>query len=329
MDKSSLQENLQRYLNKENSILNLSVSELNEINVGWETELFTFKATCDESTENLVVRIFSGDNAGDKAVSEFQVMNKLAEVGYPVPRVYHVEASGDAIGKPFIVMERIMGGTLDDAYTNDNKTDVEEGIERLVELFILLHRLDVKDFRGIHGVVYTSIDDYLDYYKRKQDMLAPWLSPVIEWLKDHKPNEKHLSVCHNDFHGFNILLDEEGIPYVIDWGFTRISDSRIDLGWTVLLYSTFGSETLGKVLTEKYAQRGGVVESLNYFVVMAMVRRIDDLVSSLYSDASSGLKPDALDMMRGSRHHFFKVRDMLEEYTAIRIKELDEILNQF
>jgi hypothetical protein len=127
----------------------------------------------------------------------------------------------------------------------------------------------------------------------------------------------------------NVMLDQKDRPYVIDWGAARICDSRADLAWTVLLYSTFGGAMYKAPLIETYNQLGGNSDSLDFFLMLGVTRRIVDMCSVLYGDGSAGLKPDALKLMKDSRDHFIKVHDLLEEYTGIRLKELDKILEEF
>jgi len=330
MNQKILKQNLENYLSTQNES-ETSVSELNEINMGWETELFTFKATHDGVEEDLVLRVFSGDSAGSKASKEYFLMKRLDEVGFPVPHVYQLDAKGDAIGKPFLVMQRIIGKTLDDTYRSEDDEELKKGISRLVELFVTLHKLDIEDFTGLPHLQTMSNDDYIALYSEAKDKLAPWMAPVIDWLIENKPEEtgKYQAICHNDYHGFNVMIDQKDNAYVIDWGAARISDSRFDLGWTLLLYSTFGGAMFKAPLIEIYNELGGNVDSLKFFEVLAVTRRITDLASVLYGDGSSGLKPDVLEMMRESRDHYQKVHDILEEYTGIRIPELDKILEDF
>lgn len=330
MDQKSLKEQLENYLSTQNGSTT-SVTELNEINMGWETELFTFKAIHDGLEMDLVLRIFSGEGAGSKASKEYYLMKRLVEVDYPVPHVHHIDTSGDVIGKPFLIMQRIMGKTLDDAYQSEVDEELKEGIHKLVELFVRLHRLDVDEFAGLPNLKTVSINDYITYYREGKDKLAPWMAPVIDWLEMNKPEEtdKYQALCHNDYHGFNVMLDQNRKSYVIDWGSARICDSRYDLGWTLLLYGTFGGAMFKAPLIEKYKELGGAIESLKFFEVLGISRRIIDLVSVMYGEGSAGLKPDVLNLMREQREHFLKVHDLLEELTGIRLAELDKILENF
>ena len=132
-----------------------------------------------------------------------------------------------------------------------------------------------------------------------------------------------------DYHGMNVMIDQNDRSYVIDWGASRIGDSRLDLGWTILLYNTFGGSMFRAPLIEAYEEKGGKIGSLEFFEVMAATRRIIDLINVTGGSGSVGLKPDVLESMRDSKDHFIKVHDFLEERTGIRLKELDKLLAEF
>ena len=332
MDRQNLQGNLASFLNRENNSKDYSVSDIHEINAGWETELFTFKATHSVNGEivaaDLVLRVFSGDSQ-DKPLREYHLMRRLVEVGYPVPPVYYIDTSGMAIGKKFIIMQRIMGKSLDDTYRSDDPEVRLRGVVKLVSLFLQLHRLDTKQFNGLPKLQTVTTPEYINYYSKVSDELAPWLSPVFTWLEENKPMENEsLVLTHNDFHGFNVML-EDGVPYVIDWSSARVSDSRVDLGWTLMLFDTFGGEEYAEMILDQYAEQGGFVADYMYFVVLAVVRRIIDLLSVLVGSGSSGMRPDIVEMMHRERAHFTKVHGVLTRITGVRLEEFDKILAGF
>lgn len=328
---------LEEYLDLQNkNRSNYSIKNINEINMGWETQLFTFQPHFTENNapvkEDLVIRIFSGDGAVKKASKEYYLMKKLYAIGYPVPPVYNLETSGEVIGKPFIIMKRIIGKTLDATYKNESTQGLQEGLLRLIQLFVRLHRLDVSEFRDLLNLSFTdSVKRCLDYSMTTRDSLAPWMTPVIDWLTENKPGETsdYQSLCHMDYHGMNVMIDENDQPYVIDWGASTIGDARLDLSWTILLYTTFGGSKFRVPIIEIYENLSGKTDCLEYFEAMAAARRITDLINVTADSDSVGLKPDILELMRSSKDHFKKVHDFLEERTGIRLNELDKLLTSF
>jgi len=338
MDKQRLAGQLTAYLESlypERS--GTSVTGLDEINVGWETELYTLEVHSTQNGEQVnekrVLRVFQGEGAGRKSAKEYHLMRKLEAVGYPVPGVYGHEASGEIIGKPFILMEWVTGKTLDETYRNETQEKLWRGVDRLMTLFAQLHRLDAAPFKGIpelpcHG---DLTQDSLDWYLRAAQGRLQWLRPVVGWLTRRKPciDPVHPSLVHMDYHGGNVMLRMDGSAAVIDWGASRIGDRRMDLGWTLLLYTTFrGEEYRGPILASYVEHSGRGVEDVEYFEVMAATRRVIDFATTMEGGADSvGLKPEVVEMMKASKEHYRRVHDLLTARTGIRLGEFAEILD--
>ena len=305
--------------------------------MGWETELYTMEINYDQGgvhhTENRVLRIFSGESAGNKVKKEYQLMKTIYEAGYPVPEVYHSDTSGDIIGKPFILMKRIMGKTLDDTYRNETPEEIDKGLNLLFGLFLRLHRLDITAFIDLPSIAYKedATQTILDYYSSCVTEGLPWMEPVVLWLEENKPETslEPQSLLHRDYHGMNVMIGEDDKPYVIDWSAAMIGDYRIDLAWTILLYTTFGGEFFRDLIIGKYSELSGkTIEDIEFYEVVAATRRIIDFGKTVTGGSSaSGLKPEIVEIMKDSKEHFQKVHDFLTARTGLRLKEFDQILN--
>lgn len=315
----------------------LSVSSIDEIETGWETELYILELgglrKGEEVREQVVLRVYQGEGAGRKSVKEYHLMRKLGEVGYPVPDVYGHEESGEVIGKPFLLMERIRGTTLGAAYHGGTAGETRMGLNRLMRLLVRLHGLDVAHFRGLPGLRGEGdhIRDALSWYWGEAQGGLPWLKPVVDWLETREPcvGRVPASLVHMDYHGMNVLLREDGSEAVIDWGASRIGDPRMDLGWTLLLYTTFGGQMYRDPLLSLYGEYGGGdIVDVEYFEVMAATRRIIDFAASMRDGVDSvGLKPEVVEMMKASKGHYEAVHELLTARTDIRLKEFAETLS--
>lgn len=259
-------------------------------------------------------------------------MRKLNDVGYPVPRVYSHEMSGETIGKPFILMERILGKTLDATYRNETPEELQKGLGRLIMLLVCLHRLDITPFKDIPELPCHDdhIQDNLDWYWRSAQEQLSWMKPVVDWLKERKPYIVSVpqSLLHMDYHGMNVMLREDDSEAVIDWGASSIGDYRMDLGWTMLLYTTFGGDMFRDPILAEYTEYSGrKVEDIEYFEVMASARRIIDFAVTMKGDVGQvGLKPEVVEMMKESKDHYHRVHDVLTARTGIKLEKFSEAL---
>jgi aminoglycoside phosphotransferase (APT) family kinase protein len=126
----------------------LTVSGVEEISQGWETELYSFTVEYDGGNrrimEDRVIRIYPGRGAARKAEKEYTVMSRLREAGYPVPEVFHIDVEGEALGRPFIIMERIVGRSMMEDFVLGSKEGLEGALALMIGLLVKLHRIEVK-----------------------------------------------------------------------------------------------------------------------------------------------------------------------------------------
>ncbi|MBY8997107.1 MAG: phosphotransferase [Candidatus Thorarchaeota archaeon] len=316
----------------------IQIHNLRNITTGWETEILSFNLEWAENGERelqrLVARIYPGKNAAIKAQREATTMKRLLELGYPVPVVQIVETEKSHLGQPFMIMDRIDGGTLDDKlHENEDKWMKEFSI-----LFVNLHRLDWKKMQGTTG--YSPNDDpyyYIKtilsgYEKDLEHSQKHELYPIISWLQkriDDVPC-KSPSIVHGDFHPFNILVDENDKAFVIDWGASKITDFRSDLAWTLLLHYAYSTQENRDATLRNYETTlGQDVEQIEYFEVLATLRRLYDVTSSFDKGAGElGMRPEALELMRETIGHIVRVKDRLEDLTEITIPEIEQFIQK-
>src|ERR1700693_5044067 len=99
--------------------LDAEIARIAVLGNGWETTIYEFTIGARSSrapdlpvNAPLVLRVYDGVRAEDKAAREHVTLSWLAGAKYPVPRPYVCELSREALGAPFIVMDRVAGGPL-------------------------------------------------------------------------------------------------------------------------------------------------------------------------------------------------------------------------
>jgi aminoglycoside phosphotransferase (APT) family kinase protein len=317
---------------------NLQIQNLQNITTGWETEILSFDLQYTENgaseLQKLIARIYPGKNADVKVQREATTMKRLLDLGYPVPVVHIVETEKSQLGEPFMIMDRIDGGTLDARMPED----VDKWMNEFSVLFVKLHRLDWRkmlDSPEIYPIddPYYYISSTLSGYEKDLDQYQKHeLAPIVEWLQKRIGDVPCTSpsIIHGDFHPFNILLDEKESAFVIDWGASKIADFRADLAWTLLLYYAYSTQDNRDLLLRSYETVSGQdVEEIEYFEVLATLRRLFDITSSFdKGTAELGMRPEALDLMRDTVEHIVRVRDRLEELTEITIPEIEQFIQK-
>jgi aminoglycoside phosphotransferase (APT) family kinase protein len=316
----------------------LTVSQLEEITSGWEAEIHCFvvehEGDAGRVRKERVIRLYLGDPDGRKAREEFKVLNALSGVGFPVPRVFHLETDGSILGGPFIVMERVRGRILSDAYHASTEEEAASLIDEFAGIFVRLHRLDGRELYP-DEFPEGNTQDFLDrLFAMAKELMADsevgWFRPVFDWLDEGRSGVEPvaLSLLHQDYHTRNVIQRDDGSLVVLDWTQAMPGDCRADLAWTMLLMSTYDRPSFRETILEAYEEAAGTkARDIEYFEVLAAAKRLLTVAISFSVGAEKlGLRPEALEMMKGSKGHLTEVYRRLREGTGIRLPEFEAIL---
>jgi len=311
-----------------------SVEGFEDITVGWETQIvaFTLHQPGGEAL-GLVARIY-GAGAGGKAEQEFDVMRRLGSVGYPVPAVYAYEASGETLGAPFIIMERVTGGTLWDVFFAGPRGRYGDVLAVNIKLMARLHEIPpAKVLPGVSRLrTRRRVTERVGEEAKELDGhgLRDAFHSLIEWLTDNAGSLTESPTCliHQDFHPRNILLRPDGSPVVIDWSSCAVGDFREDLCWTALLAGAFIDEPLRRAVYDGY---GGAsareLVDLPYFEAYSGLRRLADAAVTMKAGATArGMRPEALGEMERNRPHYSRVLSVVVEATGTPMPGIARVL---
>jgi len=320
---------------------NTRLLDLARIGEGWENDVYAFRIEYDEAgerkSEDLILRIYPGDDALEKSAREFKTMKRLRELGFPVPKVVLLESDRSPFGKPFVIMERIHGRLMGDVFLESPRWKRRELIALFCKMFVNLHSLKWQRFVP-DASVYTALSppefmqrrlsqaqEHFHSLKKKE------FDRVFDWLKERTPDIGfgRLSLVHWDYHPWNILVRDDGEAFVIDWSGAEVLDFRFDLGWTLLLVSTHAHRRLGKAVLREYERIAGVrIEHVEYFEVAACLRRLfAALVSLTDGPARVGMRPGAEAEIRQHALPLRRVYAVLRRRTGIRIREIEVLLS--
>jgi aminoglycoside phosphotransferase (APT) family kinase protein len=311
----------------------LEMEEFYNITDGWETEVFSFKLQSKLSKlptpKHLILRIYPGQDAYVKSAREYNAMEKLHELEYPVPRVFLLEREKSPLGKPFVIMEYINGTIMGEGF------DSPKVQRQFVELFMKLHSLDYRAFvadkseytKDLVKMKLREFRNVVSHYQKTEYL------PVIDWF-DHKSHQivtDRFSPIHYDFHPYNILIrQEDKKPIVIDWGGFEISDYRIDLAWTLLLVSTYEKPQMRNIILKEYERiRGEVVDNLEFFEGIMALRRLFSIQASLTNGAEQlGMRPGAGEVMKKNINHIKNVYSLFQDRTELEIPEFEGLIDE-
>ena len=171
------------------------------------------------------IKVFTEEYSKVDVLNEALNQARIEELGIRIPRVLEVTMVD---GKWAIISEYIKGKTLAQLMEED-----PDSRETYIRLFVdlqmqvhahtcpLLNKLKDKMSRKIAETEFDATIRY-DLHTRLEGM------------------PKHNKVCHGDFNPSNIIITEDGTPYILDWSHVTQGNASADVARTYLLFCLNG-----------------------------------------------------------------------------------------
>lgn len=167
------------------------------------------------------VKVFDADFAKYDVLNEALNQARVEDIGINVPKVLEVKTID---GKWAIVSEFIQGKTLAQLM-QENPDKKDDYLEMFVDLQMkvinsrcpMLNKLKDKMNRKINEADLDATTRY-ELHTRLESM------------------PKHNKVCHGDFNPSNIIVKDDGTPYILDWSHATQGNASADAARTYLLF---------------------------------------------------------------------------------------------
>ena len=182
---------------------------------------------------NTVLKIFNEDFSKADILNEALNQARVEETGLNVPKVLEVMKVD---GKWAIRTEYVPGKTLQQLM-DENPDKKDEYLETLVDLQMLVH--------SKRSPLLNKLKDKMNR-KINQTTLDATTRYELHTLLEAMP--KHSKVCHGDFNPSNIIIADDGTPYILDWSHVTQGNASADVARTYLLFWLAGD----KETAEKY-----------------------------------------------------------------------------
>ena len=167
------------------------------------------------------IKVFDEDYKKSDVLNEALNQARVEETGLNIPKVIVVTKVD---GKWAIVTEYIKGKTLAQLM-EENPDKFDEYLELFVDLQISVHEKKCPLLNKLKDKMNRKITEAdLDATTRYE------LHTRLEGMP------KHNKVCHGDFNPSNIIINEEGVPYIIDWSHATQGNASADVARTYLLF---------------------------------------------------------------------------------------------
>ncbi|MDO4458495.1 MAG: aminoglycoside phosphotransferase family protein [Clostridia bacterium] len=179
------------------------------------------------------VKVFSEDYSKSDILNEALNIARVEQSGINIPGLRAVTMVD---GKWAIVYDYVEGKTLAELMA-ENPDKEDEYLEMFVDIQLSMHAKQAPLLKKLWDKMATKIDaSSFDATTRYE--LRARLSSL----------PKHHKLCHGDFNPSNVVITNDGTPYILDWAHATQGNASADAARTYMLFCLHGN----KELADKY-----------------------------------------------------------------------------
>lgn len=168
-----------------------------------------------------VIKVFENGYSKADILNEALNQARIEETGLNIPKILGVSTEN---GKWAIISEYIKGKTLAQLMT-ENPDKFDEYLERFVDIQMEIH--------SKKAPLLTKLMDKMNRKINQADIDATTRYDLHTRLEGMP---RHNKVCHGDFNPSNIIITDDGTPYIIDWAHATQGNASADVARTYLLF---------------------------------------------------------------------------------------------
>ena len=191
------------------------------------------------------IKVFNAEYSKADVLNEALNQARIEETGLNIPRILEITMID---GKWAIVSEFIKGKTLAQLMADDEEKR-EEYINLLVDLQMSIHAKTCPHLNKLKDKMSRKIaDTELDATTRYD------LHTRLESMP------KHNKVCHGDFSPSNVIIAENGTPYVLDWSHATQGNASADVARTYLLFWLNGDKDGAEMYLDTFCRKSNTAK---------------------------------------------------------------------
>jgi tRNA A-37 threonylcarbamoyl transferase component Bud32 len=182
---------------------------------------------------DMAIKVFNENYKTADVLNEALNQARIEETGLNIPKFREVVKIE---GKWAIISDFIEGKTLADLMA-ENPDKEDEYLELFVNTQLEIQNKSCPLLTKVHDKMNRKISETnLDATTRYE------LHTRLNGMK------KHTKVCHGDFNPSNVIITEDGTPYILDWSHATQGNASEDVARTYLLFKLAKKDELA----EKY-----------------------------------------------------------------------------
>lgn len=187
-----------------------------------------------------VIKVFENGYSKADILNEALNQARIEETGLNIQKILGVSTEN---GKWAIISEYIKGKTLAQLMT-ENPDKFDEYLERFVDIQMEIH--------SKKAPLLTKLKDKMNRKINQADIDATTRYDLHTRLEGMP---RHNKVCHGDFNPSNIIITDDGTPYIIDWAHATQGNASADVARTYLLFWLDGNIEGAKKYMELFCKK--------------------------------------------------------------------------
>ncbi len=191
------------------------------------------------------VKVFDKDYSKADVLNEALNQARVEETGLNIPKIKEVTMID---GKWAIISEYISGKTLA-RLMEEEPEKKEEYLSLFVDIQLAMHEKECPMLTKLKDKMNRKISiSELDATARYD------LHTRLEGMPKHK------KLCHGDFNPSNIIISEDGIPYILDWSHATQGNASADVARTYLLFCLAGDVEVADRYLELFCEKSNTAK---------------------------------------------------------------------
>lgn len=173
---------------------------------------------------------------------QFDILRALDGTAVRAPRALWLENTGDVLGRPFLIMERVGGQVYEMQAPQAPDEHIRQMCRSMADQLAAIHTVDVRaaglEFLGDgRDHLDRELTHWASEMRRVQRGPLPALERLVRELVRTKPAQSQtITLVHGDAKPGNFAFVEADVSAVFDWEMTTVGDPLTDIGWLELMW---------------------------------------------------------------------------------------------
>ncbi len=214
--------------------------DLNNLDLSLAVARRAHKTIYWDKAQNLSIKVFDDSFSKAEILNEALNLAKIETTGINCPTL----AAVTQVDGNWAIITSFIGGKTLAKLMDENPDRREEYLELFVDLQLSIHAKKCP--------ILNKLKDKMNAKISATDLDATTRYELHTRLESMP---KHNKICHGDFNPSNVIITEDGTPYVIDWAHVTQGNASADAARTYMLFCLSGDRKLAEKYLDMFCKK--------------------------------------------------------------------------